>query len=1167
MSTSYSYLPPWTNLSKEALPKKADAVEALAHSDLISFLAVAQHYDVDILPNTWQPARGDLGRGGEAYIRQSFVQLDVGLAFRALRVFYNEPTDLAVQQQISQAFNAMMTEISILSQPLVQQSPNVVNLGGITWSVESDSVWPVLVYTRGTPLRQYLLECCEKPLDLKEKLNICFGICSGGSALHQSGVVHGDLKPQNIIMTRIAKQPSQNSSKSSYMVPQVVDFSLSVIGQNTDLRRLPRTLGWLAPEWHDQYFQIQKARRMDLFSFGLICYWILSWDREFSHISAEEEDQAMQRLNCNSRRNINTPHKNAIDLIRSMNMDTLTLENLERLFDLTLAFEPQHRASNASQLLPLLDVATSPQPGYHEDGAPSPNIPLNRCSFRLWHSLAQLTVLDFRVRQFIFSALARSSSSTCPECAKNNALQAAICCEIAFGTDRSPEKSAYFQNLGEFDQKDISSEIQALREYRRSSGSNPLPYYVEPDLVHEYQRRSDVPAACHHLEQEILGRKFWFGDDHSLVLILRVSLAFLLGEAGKTAEAQKIQTSVFQTCERIYGSNHPETIASLSQLALLLDNAGQHTKAVQTGERALELGKKCLAEDDRYVLTIMANIALALHQSNRFEDAERLQVEVVQRHEEILGPEHPNTMRCLQTQAAILSEKPEPDLEAALGIMNRVMKTWEQTHGMQHRDTLRAQSAFQNYIRRMNGSRAAILEAHQDIYERAKSFLGTDIPDTWLYATDVAISMIMLGRSDEAIGLFQRVQYNLDRLQGPSHNETVFCMAYYADACQREGLYDQAKTLCYQIIDRQVASTKVYSDAALRSLCILGQCFYGENNYQEAKEIFEKVLAYSTDTWGSKLDKFYTREVATYLQGIYQVTQDMEKAIRLNQSLVEWANLHHFQHTLSGITYQINLAGSYIKSGRLKEALEFLPDIHQKCLQQFGPHHDVTVAVTTHLMTAWKQLGQHKEALAAGRALLATLRDTLGPLHEDTLLIMNNIAVYLLDASSFAESEALLIEIANIYDRQNNHYGRNLAMHNLAYNYYKQNKLKEAIQLQRKVVLKNLGNTTVDSLEAHYYLALYLSEDSSKFEEALELAMKVWSCCNDTHGYNNYLTVLAAELIGQIHLQKGNLDEAQASFERELQGATDMIRDNKDEWVKDAASHIEKVLQARFGEN
>lgn len=38
---------------------------------------------------------------------------------------------------------------------------------------------------------------------------------------------------------------------------------------------MPHTALWAAPEWHDDPFTIEKAKAMDMFSYGKLCAWIL----------------------------------------------------------------------------------------------------------------------------------------------------------------------------------------------------------------------------------------------------------------------------------------------------------------------------------------------------------------------------------------------------------------------------------------------------------------------------------------------------------------------------------------------------------------------------------------------------------------------------------------------------------------------------------------------------------------------------------------------------------------------------------------------------------------------------------------------------------------------------------------------------------------------------
>lgn len=56
----------------------------------------------------------------------------------------------------------------------------------------------------------------------------------------------------------------------------MTDFGYSCLGSSDDdLVRLPQSKPWQAPEYHSRWFPLQLAKKMDYYSFGLLCLWLL----------------------------------------------------------------------------------------------------------------------------------------------------------------------------------------------------------------------------------------------------------------------------------------------------------------------------------------------------------------------------------------------------------------------------------------------------------------------------------------------------------------------------------------------------------------------------------------------------------------------------------------------------------------------------------------------------------------------------------------------------------------------------------------------------------------------------------------------------------------------------------------------------------------------------
>lgn len=153
----------------------------------------------------------------------------------------------------------------------------------------------------------------------------------------KTGVIHGDIKPANVLVF-------ENDSK--VCTARVTDFGYSTwLGGTDDGVLMSRTPHWTAPEWHHRPMDSASAVKMDIYSFGLLCLWLLFYHggeterRNFyKDLKSEEETSTL-----------------AHQLIHeTIFTDDDLRSNLHQLFDLSLAIDPAERCSNLGQLVCLL---------------------------------------------------------------------------------------------------------------------------------------------------------------------------------------------------------------------------------------------------------------------------------------------------------------------------------------------------------------------------------------------------------------------------------------------------------------------------------------------------------------------------------------------------------------------------------------------------------------------------------------------------------------------------------------------------------------------------------------------------------------------------------------------------------------------------------------------
>lgn len=159
------------------------------HNDHISFLAIAQHYEVDFVSMTWEKGRGKIGSGATSNIWQSSPSLRSEFAYKRTKLA--SKTSVTSQDE-EKAFNALVSEVSVLRHPSLRYHQNIVNLEGICWETpqHTTTVWPVLILEKAqlNDLETFMLSNEGRSMSIHQRLGLSSDVGNALIALHRNGM-------------------------------------------------------------------------------------------------------------------------------------------------------------------------------------------------------------------------------------------------------------------------------------------------------------------------------------------------------------------------------------------------------------------------------------------------------------------------------------------------------------------------------------------------------------------------------------------------------------------------------------------------------------------------------------------------------------------------------------------------------------------------------------------------------------------------------------------------------------------------------------------------------------------------------------------------------------------------------------------------------------------
>jgi tetratricopeptide (TPR) repeat protein len=241
-----------------------------------------------------------------------------------------------------------------------------------------------------------------------------------------------------------------------------------------------------------------------------------------------------------------------------------------------------------------------------------------------------------------------------------------------------------------------------------------------------------------------------FSDQPLIEARLRLTLGnsfWCLGEVKMSADQDERACALYT---RHLGPEHPDTLASVNNLANSYGALGRHAEAVKLYEQTLALRKAKLGADHPHTLQSMNNLASGYSDLGRYDDALKLYEETLRLQKAKLGPDHPDTLASMNNVASSYSDLGRH--ADALKLREEAVRLQKAKLGPDHPDTLVSMNHLASSYSDL-GRHTDALKLYEETLRLQKAKLGPDHPETLSSMRGVALALAGLDRSTEALAV------------------------------------------------------------------------------------------------------------------------------------------------------------------------------------------------------------------------------------------------------------------------------------------------------------------------------------------------------------------------------------------------------------------------------
>jgi serine/threonine protein kinase/DNA-binding winged helix-turn-helix (wHTH) protein/tetratricopeptide (TPR) repeat protein len=835
-------------------------------------------------------------------------------------------------------------------------------------------------YVRGLDITAH---CDQLEMDFRERIALFLQACEGVLHAHQKGLIHRDLKPGNILVSRAQDQPA---------TVKIIDFGVSksllgVLGVDPAYTRLGSFVGTPAYSSPEQVSGplVNVDTRTDIYSLGVVLYQLLAGVTPYS----EEE------LN----------RKTPIELARLLSGERPP-SLLARFSSLSVEDEgkiARHRSLSVEQMKALLGSDLSWIVGKCLQSDPDdryPSVLELEKDLRRWLDDKPIEARPasrmYRVRKFVRRHRVGVALASAMTLALLTATTAAV---IGFVRTEEALKAARMATA--------EAEIAANFQVKQMQSINPAAIglswrsaLIKAVQEQDPERGGDPATAAQRRQQQenlLKGVNFTdlaldqldthsfqpalatikndFRDSPLLQARLWQTMADTLFKLGQYEAAVEPQRLALEQRRRLLGADDPSTLVALYRRGALGCEMTRYKEA-EVDLRAATTGlRRVFGNDHPDTLRSITATGYCLMYQGKFEMAVALFREAYERRRRTLGQDHRDTLVSANDLAAALAsfgkfKEALPYAEASVNGFRRVQGS---VLASRDHDMLKAVETLSSTYRKL-GRDVESEALSREAIEVARQLLGDAHPDTSGLIDDLASALMGLDRPAEAEVYFRQALESRRAVLGDENEDVLFNRAYIANALAEQEKNEEAERILRDVIadHRRLFGEGHTNTSDLTNY--LAFVLRDQGKLDESEALFTEVLTTRRRFYGN--ENRYSLQTMNALVSVLRKKGEISKAKALLQDAlkIQRRTLGEVdQDTLESLRH---LAAMTRAEGDLTLTETLMREALAGYRQTLGDDHATTLATVERLSQVLRERGAPDEAAALERAFAKSGKPT-----------------------------------------------------------------------------------------------------------------------------------------------------------------------------------------------